>query len=208
MNIQEALDWRYAVREFSSKKLTALQLNNLLEATRKSASSYGLQPYKILVIESEAIRQSLLPYSYGQQKVVDCSHLVVFAALSNIGDGIVDRYIKQLIKIRDVSYESVAQYANHMKNALASKSDAQKRIWAHQQAYIALGTFLTSAAVLKIDTCPMTGIDAQGYDTSLGLSEQGLETVAIAAVGFRSSGDHHAVLPKVRFDFDELISTV
>ncbi|MFL1454901.1 NAD(P)H-dependent oxidoreductase [Marinobacter sp. GN3S48] len=205
MDIHAALDWRYAVREFSSDKLSDQVVETLVDAARKSASSYGLQPYKVIVIESRAVRKDLLPFSFGQQKVLDCSHLIVFAAHTDIGNQTVDRYVKQLMEVRGAPYDDVSGYAEHMKQALASKSPVQKREWAHQQAYIALGTLLTAAAVLKIDSCPMTGFDHGAYDQVLGLTEQGLEASAIVALGYRSPNDKSAGLPKVRFDYDDVV---
>lgn len=205
MNIQSALDWRYAVRQFSRQKLESKAVDDLIEATRKSASSYGLQPYQLIVIESEAVRRELLPHSYGQQKVLECSHLVVLASHTVVGDHTVDRYMKQYRKVRGVAFAEIAGYVEHMKQALASKSDGEKREWAHQQAYIALGTLLTAAAVLRIDSCPMTGFDHDAYDQVLGLKEMGLTTSAIVALGYRSDEDTSAAQPKVRFEDADLI---
>ncbi|AQU81624.1 MULTISPECIES: NAD(P)H-dependent oxidoreductase [unclassified Halomonas] len=205
MDIHAALDWRYAVREFSSEKLSNQVVESLVDAARKSASSYGLQPYKIIVIESAAVRQELLPHSFGQQKVVDCSHLVIFAAHSNIDNQTVERYVKQLMKVRGTPYEDVSGYAEHMQQALATKSAAQRKEWAHQQCYIALGTLLTAAAMLKIDSCPMTGFDHRAYDQALQLPEQGLEASVIVALGHRSPSDTSSELPKVRFDYDDVV---
>lgn len=205
MNIHEALDWRYAVREFSPEKLDAQTVETLVDAARKSASSYGLQPYKILIVESKSVRQDLLPYSFGQQKVLDCSHLIVFAAQTDIGDNTVDRYVRQFVKTRGVPAEEISGYVRHMKEALAAKSRAEKQAWAHQQAYIALGTLLTAAASMRIDSCPMTGFDHKAYDEVLGLAKLGLETTAIVALGYRSARDRTSGLPKVRFDYDNLV---
>lgn len=208
MNIHEALDWRYAVREFSPEKLGAHTVETLVDAARKSASSYGLQPYKILVVESKSVRQDLLAYSFGQQKVLDCSHLIVFAAQTDIGDHTVDRYVTQFVKTRDVPAQDISGYVAHMKEALAAKSREEKRVWAHQQAYIALGTLLTAAASMRVDSCPMTGFDHQAYDDVLGLAKLGLETTAIVALGYRSASDRTSGLPKVRFDYDDLVISV
>lgn len=208
MNIHTALDWRYAVREFSSEKLPDSLVRSLLDATRKSASSYGLQPFNLILIESPTVRQKLLPASFGQQKVAESSHLVVFAAHKNIGAETVDHYIDRLIRERNVTPESVAGYASHMKEALASKTPEGKREWAHQQAYIALGTFLTSAAVMQIDCCPMTGFDHAAYDDILGLPDKGLETSAIAALGYRSPNDASADSKKVRVGYEEFVLTM
>jgi len=208
MDIHEALDWRYAVREFSPEKLGAAAVETLVDAARKSASSYGLQPYKILVVESKSVRKDLLPYSYGQQKVLDCSHLIVFAADTDIGDHTVDRYVTQFEKTRGVPGAEISGYVTHMKEALASKSQAEKQAWAHQQAYIALGTLLTAAASMRIDSCPMTGFDHNAFDDVLGLAELGLESSAIVALGYRSARDRSSGLPKVRFDYDDLVITM
>jgi nitroreductase len=205
MNLHAALDWRYAVREFSSEKLDWQTVDTLIDATRKSASSYGLQPYRLIVIESESVRQHLLPHSYGQQKVLDCSHLVVLAAETEIGDATVDRYVDRFQRVRGVPYDDIAGYSGHMKEALAGKTSREKREWAHQQAYIALGTLLTAAAVLRIDSCPMTGFDRLAYDDVLGLAELGLETSAIVALGHRSPQDVSAGLAKVRFDDADMV---
>ncbi|MCG7201214.1 NAD(P)H-dependent oxidoreductase [Marinobacter pelagius] len=205
MNIHEALEWRYAVREFSPEKLDNQDVEALIEATRKSASSYGLQPYQLIVIQSESVRRILLPHSFGQRKVLDCSHLVVLAAQTDIGDHTVDRYTDRYMKVRGVPYEDIAGYARHMKEALAAKTDPERREWAHQQAYIALGTLLTAAAAMRIDSCPMTGFDRKAYDEVLGLTGMRLEASAIVALGHRSPADEHARLPKVRFEDREMV---
>lgn len=203
MNVHAALDWRYAVREFSAQKLDAQTVESLVDAVRKSASSYGLQPYRLVIVESRAVRSDLLPYSFGQNKVRDCSHLIVLAADTHIGDPTVDRYVNRYLTVRGGAYGDIAGYADHMKQALASKTAVEKMEWAHQQAYIALGTLLTAAAVMGIDSCPMTGIDRRAYDEVLGLTARGLATSAIVALGHRSPQDRSADLAKVRFDYDE-----
>ncbi|WP_342630568.1 NAD(P)H-dependent oxidoreductase [Marinobacter alkaliphilus] len=208
MNIHQALDWRYAVRQFSPEKLDNRAVESLLDAARKSASSYGLQPYKILVVESREVRQALLAHSFGQQRVLDSSHLVIFAALTDIGDHTVDRYVDQFVRTRRVPADEIDGYVQHMKGALAAKTSAEKKVWAHQQAYIALGTLLTAAAAMRIDSCPMTGFDHKAYDKVLGLTEFGLESTAIVALGYRSELDSTADLPKVRFDYEEIVMRV
>jgi len=205
MNIHEALDWRYAVREFSPEKLDNQVVEELIGATRKSASSYGLQPYQLVVIGSESVRRVLLPHSFGQQKVLNCSHLVVLAAHTDVGDHTVDRYVDQYMRVRGVPYDSIAGYASHVKEALRGKTPQERREWAHQQTFIALGTLLAAAAALRIDSCPMTGFDHDAYDEILGLNEMGLASSAIVALGHRSPADEHARMLKVRFDDEEMV---
>ena len=206
MNLMKALHWRYAVREFSGDNIAPEQLQQLLEATRLSASSYGLQPYHLLVIESPKVRQQLVEFSLGQDKVANCSHLIIFAAHTNVGDATVDRYIQQFSVVREVTPVQLHNMAEHYKVALASMNDAQRQEWAHQQAYIALGNFLTCAALLEIDTCPMTGIEAEGYDWILGLREKNLTTTAVCPIGIRHPIDTSAKQKKVRFDLQDMVT--
>ena len=206
MNLMKALHWRYAVREFSGESIAPEQLQQLLEATRLSASSYGLQPYHLIVIESPRVRQQLVEFSLGQDKVAHCSHLIIFAAHTNVGDTTVDRYIQQFSAARNVPVAELQNMAEHYKAAIAQMNTAQRQEWAHQQAYIALGNFLTSAALLEIDTCPMTGIEAEGYDWVLGLREKKLTTTAVCPIGIRHAMDNSAQQKKVRFDLQEMVT--
>ena len=205
MTLLEALDWRYAVKQFSDEKISKVELKELLNATRLSASSYGLQPYNIIVVESNTIRSQLLPFSYGQDKIANSSHLIIFAAHTQVGDDTVDRYIDKQAKITNKHHSELDSFSDHMKSALAAKTSNQKQEWAHQQAYIALGNFLTCAAMMKIDSCPMTGFDNAGYDEVLGLVEKGLTTSVICPIGRRHPNDNGAQSPKVRFDYDQII---
>lgn len=205
MQLLQALNWRYAVREFSPERIPETRLNTLLEATRLSASSYGLQPYKLCIVRSEALREKLLPYSYGQDKVVNSSHLIVFAAETRIDEEIVERYVRLLCQQRQQSRNELDAYAQHMKSAIVAKTPKARKQWAHEQAYLALGNFLTSAALLEIDACPMTGFDHQGFNEVLGLNERGLESVAIAALGQRADTDQSAKQTKIRCPRSEFI---
>ena len=207
-NVIEALNWRYAVRKFSSDVISEKQLEALLTATRLSASSYGLQPYRLLVVKSAEVRKELLKYSMGQDKVLNSSHLIVFAAQTNIGDWIVDDYVNKVSRVRSIPIEELQNMSDHFKSALAVKSEQQKKEWAQNQTYLAVGNFLTCAAMMKIDTCPMGGFEVEGYDKVLGLAEKGLTTAVICPIGKRHSDDSLAGLPKVRFDAEEMIFTV
>lgn len=205
MDILTALNWRYAVREFSPELVAEEKLTRLLEATRLSASSYGLQPYKFIVVIDKATREALLEHSYGQRKVLQSSHLIVLAAQTQIGDDMVERYINQVIATRGVDYEQLQGYADHMKSAIAVKSGAERQAWAREQVYIALGTLLTAAAVEGIDTCPMTGFNSTGYDQVLELPEMGLSATAICAVGKRADTDQAAQQAKVRYPYEDMV---
>lgn len=205
MDVLEAMNWRYATRQFADERIDVQQLRQLLDAARLSASSYGLQPYRLLVIDSAQTRRQLLPHSLSQQKVVDCSHLIVFAAQTDVGEHTVSRYIDSLSTQRGQPTAELQPLAEHMQAALAAKTPAQRLEWAHQQAYLALGTLLTCAAMMRIDACPMTGIDAAGYDRVLGLAQRQLTTSVICPVGRRHPDDDAARLPKVRADYRDMV---
>ncbi|WP_373020515.1 nitroreductase family protein [Thiomicrorhabdus sp.] len=208
MNVMEALNWRYAVRQFSPERLDECKVGELLSATRLSATSYGLQPYRMIRVDDMNVRRSLIEYSYGQEKVADCSHLIVFAVQTRIGDEMVDRYVRSVAKTRGIPVDELKGLAEHMKSVFSGMTLEQRREWAHQQAYIALGTMLTVASTMEIDTCPMGGIEADGYDAVLGLSDKGLSTSVVCSLGMRHPEDENAYLKKVRYDLSEMVVVV
>lgn len=205
MNIINALNWRYSVKRFSEHKLQPWQIDKLLEATRLSPSSYGLQPYKIIIIESEAVKERLLPFAYDQQQVAKCSHLLVFATRTDIGAHLVNEYVHQAAKNKDISPDSLANYAEMTKHALANMDQQQSAEWAQHQTYIALGTMLTSAATLNIDTCPIGGFEPEKFDSILGLSQKHLAATVICPIGIRHPEDKYSKQSKVRFAHQHLV---
>lgn len=208
MNITEALNWRYAVRKFTTERIGDDRVNELLTATRLSASSYGLQPWRMVVVNDIDTRKRLYEYAMGQDKVVNCSHLVVLAAQTDIGDAMVDRYMDALTQVRDLPADVLDSISAHMKDVIGNMSEQRRREWAHEQVYIALGTLLTAAAVMKIDTCPMTGFESEGFDSVLELHKRSLESSVICALGVRDPEDENAFLPKVRYGHAEMVLTV
>lgn len=196
--LDAAMRWRYAVRRFTDDTISQVELEALLDAVRLSPSVYGLQPYQLLVISSRQVREQLLAHSYGQDKVVNCSNLVVFAAHKDIDDPLVDRYITLAAESRRVSPEAMSEYATQVKNALGAQTREQRAGAAVNQAFLALGTLLTSAALLGIDCCPMSGFDTGGYDEVLNLPQRGLTAAVICALGRRHPQDSSAAYPRVR----------
>ncbi len=205
MNVIKSLNWRYAVKQFSTEILKENEVRELLTATRLSASAYGLQPYRLLVVKSTDIRKQLVAHSMGQDKVLKSSHLIVFATQTNIGDETVNAYIEKVAKVRDISIKNLQETADQIKDAFAVKTNQQKDEWARNQTYLALGNFLTCAAIMEIDACPMEGFYAKGYDSVLGLAEKGLTTSVVCPIGKRFEYDLYASMTKVRFDEDEMV---
>jgi nitroreductase len=208
MQLLPALQWRYAVRQFNDEPLAAAEVEALIDATRLSASSYGLQPYRLIQVDSREIRQRLLPHAMGQDKVLRCSHLLILAAETETGDITVERYMAQLARLRNLTLAAREGMMNHMKAVLAAMSPAQRQAWAKEQAFLALGTLLTAAAVMGIDSCPMTGFEAAGFDAVLGLAAQGLTATVVCALGRRHPSDDNAGLPKVRLAQRDFLQVV
>ncbi|HVI46251.1 MAG TPA: NAD(P)H-dependent oxidoreductase [Chitinophaga sp.] len=209
MDILEKLEWRYAVKKFdSSRKLTKEQLDRVIAATRLSASAYGLQPYKILVIDNPEIRERLKQASWNQPQITDASQLVVFARYADLKPYHVDDYTNNIAKTRNVNPEDLAGFAGMMKGTVNSLDAQGAAVWTSKQAYLALGTLLTAAAAEGIDACPMEGFNASQYDEILGLKEKGLASVVIAAVGFRAADDQMQHAKKVRKPVNELVEII
>jgi len=198
-NIISALEWRYATKVFdSSRKLSNKQVSDLKKATQLSASSYGLQPYKVLIISDKSIMEKLKPASYGQAQVQDSSHLFLFCAMKGFNKQDVDRFVDLNVEVTGMSKEKLKGFHAMMDQKMDGMNEEENLMWATKQAYIALGNLLTAAAVMEIDTCPIEGFVPQQYTEILGLDKMGLEPLVLAAIGFRSEEDKYQAVPKVR----------
>jgi nitroreductase/dihydropteridine reductase len=205
MSLIEKLQWRAAVKQFDhTKKLTAIQLDQVLTAVQLSPSSAGLQPYRVLVVEDPEVREKLREAAHGQAQLTQSSQVIVFAAETNIDKAFVGKYIDLIGKTREVDREQLYGFEESIMRNINSLAEDQKIIWATKQAYIALGILLTAAADMSIDACPMEGFQAGKFDEILGLKELGLTTAVIAVLGFRSDEDIFSKLTKVRRPKEEL----
>jgi nitroreductase len=203
----QQLNWRYATKKFDpTKKVPAADWAVLEQALVLTASSYGLQPWKFIVVTDPALKAKLRPASWNQAQVEDCSHHVVFTVKEDISEVDVDRFIARIAEVRGVTPESLAAYKGYMVGDLVNgPRHAIIKEWAARQAYIAMGNLLTSAAILGIDACPFEGIEPAKYDEILGLKGTGYATVAACPVGYRSADDKYASAPKVRFDAKDVV---
>ena len=201
------LQWRYATKSFDpAKKISAADWAALEEALILSPSSYGMQPYHFLVITDAATREKLVPASWNQRQPADCSHYVVFATRTANTEADVDEYMARIAEVRGVTAESMGFFKNMlMADVVNGPRGKVAGEWAARQAYIALGNFMTAAALVGIDTCPMEGFVPPQYDEILGLKEKGLTAAVACAAGYRAAGDKYASLPKVRFPASKLI---
>lgn len=205
----ENQNWRYATKKFNSeKKISNSDLEILKEAIQLSSSSYGLQPYKVLIIENEEIRKQLQPASWGQSQITEASHLFVFASVTNVDAEYITRYAENMAKTRNIPFDSVKGYADFMIGNIASLTPEKQIIWAQKQAYLALGNLLNAAAELKIDVTPMEGFLPEQYNEILGLKEKGLHATLVATIGYRHDEDDTQHYAKVRKPITELFETI
>lgn len=201
----ENQQWRYATKRFDpSKKVSEASLTQLKEAIRLSSSSYGLQPYKVIVIEDDNIRSQLKPAAWNQSQITDASHLIVFATINDFGDTEIDDFVSNISSSRNIALEKISDYGTFMKSKISTLPADIKNNWAAKQAYIALANLLNAAAELRIDVTPMEGFDPNLFDAILGLKEQGLHATVIATVGYRHDDDEAQHQKKVRKSNEEL----
>lgn len=206
MKLIDDLKWRYATKKFSNKKVANDDLEKIIEAINLSASSIGMQTYRLFVIDNQALKKELGEGSFNSQ-IAECSHLLVFAAFDSINQDTINTYIEFVAKERETPVEELIDFKNTISNYLLARTDEENFIWSAKQAYIGLGTALIAAATLKIDTTPMEGFDSEKFDRILGLKEKKLKSVVTLALGYRDEeNDYLANLKKVRLPI-EVFST-
>ena len=203
----EQLRWRYATKKFDpQRKIPAEDWRVLEEALVLSPSSFGLQPWKFIVITDPQLRERLRTASWNQAQIVDASHLVVFAIKKDLNAADVERYVQRIAEVRGLHVDALSQYKQMMLGFIAQAANGLDiNAWSARQVYLALGVFLTTAAAMGIDTCPMEGIEPDAYDKILGLNQQGYHPLAVATAGYRAADDSFAKLPKVRFKPEEVV---
>ena len=199
MDLIASLNKRYATKKFNpSKKLTQKQIDEVIEAGRLTATSYGAQLMKFVLVEDHKIREELVNCSFGQRQVVDASHLLVICRERDIDLEHFENYITRVSEVRGVEVEKLDGFKNMMTNSILTKSQEEQESWMNKQCYIALGNLLTSCAVLGIDSCPMEGFLKEEYDEILGLEAKNLASVLVLPIGYRADDCPNANNKKVR----------
>ncbi len=207
--VLENQNWRYATKKFdATKKITNEDLDTLKEAIRLSSSSYGLQPYKVIIVENPELRANIQPAAWGQSQIVEASHLIIFANETKVDDLAIDEYIKNISQTRNMPIEALAGYGDFMKSKITSLTPEEKNIWTAKQTYLALGNLLNVAAELKIDATPMEGFVPAQVNEILGLDKLGLNATLIATLGYRHDEDATQHYKKVRKSNEDLFITL
>ncbi len=203
MSLKESLTWRYAVKKYNNQKVSDEAIQTILDAINLSASSTGMQPYRVIVVKDAAIREELAKDSFNAQ-ILEASDLLVFAAFENITQSIIDDYMAHVAAVREMPLEQLSGFKQALETHMLTQTPEVNFSWAARQAYIGLGTGLIAAAELKIDTTPMEGFNHEKLDQLLGLSEKGLKSVVLLSLGYRDAEqDSYANLKKVRLPLEE-----
>ena len=198
-NFIENASWRYATKKFdTTKKVSQNDLETLKNAVSLTATSYGLEPYKVLIIENQDIKNQLVEASWGQQIVADASHLIVFANILDFGSDQMNAYFANLTATRNIPMEAVQGYSDFMQSSINALPLEVRNVWTAKQTYLALGNLLNAAAELKIDATPMEGIVPAKYNEILGLNALGLNAVLACPIGYRHADDATQYYAKVR----------
>ena len=208
--IENALEWRYATKQFDpNKRISEGDWKVLEKSLLLSPSSYGLQPWKFLVVQNAELRAKLKTVSWNQSQVVDCSHYVVFLHKEKVDEQFVKEHIARISEVRQLPLESLAGYQNAILGDVVNGPRAKVlEPWAQRQSYIAMGFLMETAALLQIDACPMEGLDANAYDEILGLKGSSFKTVASVALGYRHANDKYQNAKKVRFPLERMIQFI
>jgi nitroreductase len=206
MSTIESLQWRYATKKFDdSKSLTGNQINTLKEAFNLTATSYGLQPIKLVIVNDKKIQEQLVEHSWNQQQVVQASHVLVICIQDQLDENDIEKYFSLVKEIRNTPDEILTPFKNYLKEDVSKKTTKELVPWMKNQAYIALGNLMTVAAIEKIDSCPMEGFNPAKYDEILELDKYNLKSVLVLPVGFRAEDDFMKDLKKVRKNIEDVV---
>ncbi|WP_422079959.1 NAD(P)H-dependent oxidoreductase [Ulvibacterium sp.] len=200
------LEWRYAVKKFDSERILPQEKIELLkQAFNLTATSYGLQPIRMVVLKDKELQERLVPHSFGQQQVAQASHILVICIENVINADFIKNYFERVKRIRDTPDEIIEPYLEALLDDFSKKETSEIRQWCINQAYLAMGNLLTVCAMEKIDSCPMEGFDPKGYDELLELNKRGLNSILVLPVGYRAKDDMFSGFKKVRKKMEDSI---
>ncbi len=209
MNIIESLRWRYATKKFDSNRILPKEKVDILtEAFNLTATSYGLQPLKLVVIKDKELQKELTQHSWNQQQVADASHVLVFCIENTIGEDYITKYFDNVKVTRNTSEEILKPFKEHLVDSFKGKPSEEISIWATKQVYLAMGNLLTVCAMEEIDACPMEGFIPEKYNEILSLNDLGLSSVLVLPVGYRAKDDMFSDFKKVRRSISDTVITM
>lgn len=209
MNILEGLNWRYATQKFAfEKNIPSDTLTDILSAGNLAATAYGLQPFEFILVTNQAIKEQLVPVSYGQEHVSKNSALIVVAIRTDIDETYIGEYVDRLGAARQLPPQTIESLKQTMTKDLTGRSEESRNQWAAKQAYIALGSLMAAASEAKIDNHALEGFNAHAYDEILNLTEHNLHSTVILALGYRAEDDQWQTYPKVRKSLENIVRII
>lgn len=203
----QAMQWRYATKRMNGQRIPEETLSDILQACHLAPSSYGLQPYQVLVIDDPELKALCQPAIMNQPQVVESSHLLIFAPWRQFDESVVDSWVERVASERDIPLDRLAGMSNTIKQKVTGLGSDEARFqWAAHQAYLAAGVTLSAAAMAKVDASPMEGFDPQALDQVLNLAERNLRSAVVVCLGYRDEAqDWLAPMKKVRWPYDEVM---
>jgi len=209
MILLDKLQWRYATKAMNGKKVSQDKIDNILKAAQLAPTSSGLQPFEILVVTNQDLKEKIRAVGYDQPQITDCSHLLVFAAWDTYTEDRINTFFDLTNEVRGFSNEGWDNYRQHLLNTYPKRDSETNFVHAAKQAYIAFGLAIAAAAFEEVDCTPMEGFDADALDVILELKDKGLRSAIILPIGYRDAEkDWLANLPKVRKSMDNLVTII
>ncbi|MET3034895.1 NAD(P)H-dependent oxidoreductase [Chryseobacterium sp. NRRL B-14859] len=208
MNYLEALSRRYSVKKFNNQLIPQETLHNILESGKLSASSLGLQPYKIVVVESEEMKQKLIPAFYNPSQISTCSHLIVIISKKTIEEHYIHGYFNHISEVRQTPIESLDPFKNSINQHITQKTQDEILSWAEKQSYIVLANLMYAAAIENIDSCPMEGFRQDLIEEILNINRETEKVTVTLALGYRSEEDYFQHMKKVRKPNEKLFKFI
>lgn len=206
MKTIESLEWRYAVKKFDKNKIVSEnQIEIVKKAFNLTATSYGLQPLKLIVLKNKEIQKELVSHSWNQSQVLDASHLLIICIPKEYHEKEVENYFNLVQEIRKTEDKIINPFKEFLTTTIQGKTQKELFAWNKNQAYLALGNLLTVCALEKIDACPMEGFIPEKYDEVLNLSAQNLTSILVLPIGFRADDDYMKNLKKVRKNIEKVV---
>ena len=208
MDLISKLNWRYATKRMNDTKVPQVKVDRIMEAIRLAPTSYGLQPFKVIVVENPALREKIFNEACPQPQIKEGSHVLVFTAIKNVDAKLVDEYMQLIAETRSIPVESLSGFRSAFDGIVAG-SEEKNYPWTARQAYIAFGVGIVAAALEDVDATPMEGFSVEALDNVLGLAKQNLSAVTILTLGYRdTANDPLAIAFKVRKSAEELFDII
>lgn len=209
MELLDKLNWRYAAKAMNGEKVAEDKVERILEAARLAPTSSGLQPFEIIVVKNQEIKEQIRPVAWNQSMITDCSHLLVFAAWDTYTEERINYMFDLTNEIRGFKNEGWENYRKMLLDSYPQKDEEDNFNHAAKQAYIAFSQAIAAAAFEKVDATPIEGFDPTAVDKILGLREKGLRSAVLLPLGYRNESEDWLVnLVKVRKPMKDLVTVI